>query len=152
MFVWMYTLNRSNQVHMITVKVELFSRQEWQWAEDSFRDFYIYIQQYKNNESKWTRNRSTFELVSYWPRWIIIQKRRWECQGIYEPEVELYIILAIVLEARVKFIFHRRRQKCTNLVPNIEDPRWRLISKRIIKMEEWRSFITKLLDMNILVR
>jgi hypothetical protein len=42
---------------------------------------------------------------------------------IYEPELELYIILSTVPEARVRAIFQRRRQKYIDIVPNIEDPR-----------------------------
>jgi hypothetical protein len=45
------------------------------------------------------------------------------CLEIYEPEPELYIILATVPEARVRAIFQRSRQKCIDLVPKIEDPR-----------------------------
>ena len=61
---------------MITVKKNYSSREEKQWIEYSFKDFYRCIEH--NRESKWERHRSKFDLVSYWMRWTIFHRRRWE--------------------------------------------------------------------------
>jgi hypothetical protein len=140
---------------MITVQEKLFSQGRSNNEQSIHSGTSTDTSTIHNREFKWEKHRSTLDLVLYWMRWTIFGRRRWEwmlkymihvlqrfieqdfCSlEIYEPEQELYIILAKVSEARVRAIFYRSREKCIDLVPKIRDPNRRLNSKRISKMEE----------------
>jgi hypothetical protein len=62
MFVWMYTLNGSNQVQMITVQEEFFFKAGATMDRVFIQGLLQTHQQYKNKESKRERHRSTFRL------------------------------------------------------------------------------------------